>query len=303
MLGLSTVYLNDSSKNWDTLLSSAKSLGYSAFELDVKTPASWLKDIKKTVLDGEAKILSVHNFCPLIEDVPHGRSVWGAYLITSEDEKERKKAVDLTKRSIETALEVGASAVVVHSGEVKVEFGGRDLFKLALEFGIKSSMYKAHLDELIRLRASTRSRYLNNAIKSLEEIVTFASSSGMKIALENRFFLHEIPYKDEFGIIFDSIKSDRLGFWYDVGHAEIFVRMGFAESHKEIIEPYKNKIIGFHLHDVRGMRDHYAPGEGEIDFSQFYQYMNPFVIKIIEAHPYSSKEAIANAHSIFRRVD
>ena len=308
MLGLSTVYLNDSSSSWEDLLLKARTLGYNAFELDVKTPSSWIKDIKKSVQNGEAKILSVHNFCPLVEDVPPGRSVWGAYLITSEDENERRKAVDLTKRSVETALEVGASVVVVHAGEVKIDFpSGRDLARLSKDFGIKSTMYKSALDELLKLRRDTRERYLNQAARSLYEITSFAASSlgegKVKIALENRFFLHEIPYKDEFGILFEMVKSPSLGFWYDVGHGEIFIRMGFAASHDELIEPYKNRILGFHLHDVRGMRDHYAPGEGEMNYRQFFKYMEIGTIKIIESHPYSSENAIIKAPLIFREVE
>lgn len=303
MIGLSTVYLNDTSRDWAHLSGRAGELGYDSFELDVGVPASWLKDIKRSVADGKAKILSVHNFCPRLEDIPEGRNLWSAYLITSEDEAERSKAVELTKRSVETASALGATAVVVHAGHTQVDFNGRDLSKFLGDFGAGSSLYRARLEELKTARRAVAPRYLHNAVKSLEEITRFAEGSGVRVALENRFFYHEIPLLGEFGEIFRAVGSSNLAFWYDIGHGEIFIRMGFMSSHEEILEPYKDRIAGFHLHDVRGMRDHYAPGEGELDYTGFLKYMRPDTIKIIEAHPYSRDAAVRKAREIFAQAD
>lgn len=304
MIGLSTVYLNGPAcPDWPRLLKAARRLGYDSFELDVAVPSAWLPDIKKSVASGEAKILSVHNFCPKVESVPDGRSIWSAYLITSEDETERRRAVDLTKRSVETASAVGASIVVAHSGQTEVTPHGRDLAKFLRDFGAGSAMYAARRDELKKNRAAVAERYLHNAVKSLDELARFAVGSGVRLGLENRFFYHEIPLLDEFGEIFRAVGSPSLAFWYDVGHGEVFIRMGLMSSHEEILEPYRDRIAGFHLHDVRGTRDHYAPGEGEMDYTRFLGYMRSDTIKIIEAHPYSNPDAVISARDIFAVAD
>lgn len=297
------MYFVDGCKSWRDVITRAAELGYNKFELNVDVPAAWLPDVENSVSAGESRILSVHNYCPMVENLPPDRTIFSAFLITSEDEKERQHAVNLTKKSIDIASRTKASVVVIHSGEVVAKPSGRDLGRFAREFGVKAQLYQSYLGELRKNRRDSSERYLLNAIKSLKEIVVYTETKNVKIALENRFFYHEIPLLDEFGTIFSEINSDMLGMWYDVGHAEIFVRMGFMESHAQLLEPYKKKIFGFHLHDVRGLKDHYAPGEGEIDFSQFFGYMDFNTIKIIEAHPYSAPKAVKNAPLIFASTE
>ncbi len=299
MIGISTAYLIDISKSWTNLLEHAARLGYDNFELNIDIPSIWLSDIKNSVLKGECKILSIHNFCPKVGKIPDGRTPYSPYFITSEDKSEREIALELTKKTIDTAFSVGAPVVVIHAGEVMIKPSGRDFGRFVQEFGVKSQLYRRYLEELKANREKSAERYLLNAIKSLKEIVEYAESKGIKIALENRFFYHEIPLLREFETIFNEIKSKKLGLWYDTGHAEIFIRMGFMESHKELLEPYKEKIFGFHLHDVRGLKDHYAPGEGELDFKQFLPYTNFETTKIIEAHPYASSSAVKKASCLF----
>lgn len=300
MLGISTVYFIDSCRSWSLLLERAKKLGFDKFELSVEIPHTWLSDIKNSVDKKEVQILSIHNYCPRVEKIPPGRTIFSSYLISSEDETERRFAIELTKKSILTAKKVDASTVIIHAGEVVIKPSGRDLSRFVQDFGVKTKLYQNYLEELRKNRKLSSERYLLNTIKSLREIANFAMDNNIKIGLENRFFYHEIPLLEEFGIIFSEIDLANIGFWYDVGHAEIFIRMGFMESHKQLLEPYKNKIIGFHLHDVRGMQDHYAPGEGELDFKQFFPYLSVETLKIIEAHPYSCSEVLKSSLNIFQ---
>ena len=302
-IGISTAYFIDHSKSWDILLKNAKKFDFDNFELSVETPAAWLPVIKKSVMDGKARVLSIHNYCPKLENLPKERNIFNGYLLTSEDKEERKNAIDFTKKTIGVASELWASTVIIHVGEVTLDLSGRSFVRYLEDFGVNSRFYQAHLEELRKTRATSAERYLLTAITSLKEIVTYAEDKNVNIGLENRFFYHEIPLLDEFGVIFSEVNSKNIGFWYDVGHGEIFVRMGFMTSHRQLLETYKDKILGFHLHDVRGLKDHWAPGEGELDYSQFEEYFSPGTLKIIESHPHSSSNALKKSPLLFNVKD
>jgi sugar phosphate isomerase/epimerase len=77
---------------------------------------------------------------------------------------------------------------------------------------------------------------------------------------------------------------DRLGFIYDVGHAQALDRLGFF-SHGEWLKRYSSRIFGAHLHDVIGVSDHYAPGLGEIDFKYISNYLPENSFRTFELQP------------------
>jgi sugar phosphate isomerase/epimerase len=41
-------------------------------------------------------------------------------------------------------------------------------------------------------------------------------------------------------------------------------------------------MVGVHIHDVRGLDDHLAPGQGNIDWQEITPYLNRSVPKILE---------------------
>ena len=55
----------------------------------------------------------------------------------------------------------------------------------------------------------------------------------------------------------------RIGFLYDVGHAQTLDILGFYR-HEDWLERFAPRIIGTHLHDVVGTTDHFAPGMGTV---------------------------------------
>ena len=90
------------------------------------------------------------------------------------------------------------------------------------------------------------------------------------------------------------LPSDLVGYWHDVGHAEVNSRLGFA-PHRVWFEKFKPRMIGVHLHDVRGIRDHCAPGVGTVDWDFLAQNLPASIIKVCEIGEWNPHRACARA--------
>ena len=80
-----------------------------------------------------------------------------------------------------------------------------------------------------------------------------------------------------------------MGYWHDVGHAEMNDRLGI-KPHLEFLETYKDNLVGVHLHGVKGRRDHLAPFEGDMDLNKFLPYFKSNVLKVVESKPFASMD-------------
>ena len=63
--------------------------------------------------------------------------------------------------------------------------------------------------------------------RSLVELLDYAAGSGIRLGLENRYHYLEFPSPDELEELLGLAAPDRLGFIYDVGHAQALSRLGF----------------------------------------------------------------------------
>ena len=121
-------------------------------------------------------------------------------------------------------------------------------------------------------------------IKSLETLIESARKLDLKIGLENRYYYREIPSLDDFELIFDHFSSESaLGYWHDLGHAQVSENLGLAK-HMDYLTNFGDRLCGIHLHDVINGIDHQAPGVGNLDFDIIKPYLNDNIIKVIEVH-------------------
>ena len=95
--------------------------------------------------------------------------------------------------------------------------------------------------------------------------------------------------------IFDKFVGAPLYYWHDTGHAEVFSRMLWSKSHAELIAPLAKHIGGFHLHDLRGIVDHYAPGSGDFDFKCLLPYIKNKPCLVVESHAKSTFDELSNS--------
>jgi len=330
-LALSTAFLINNQANVDgkEIIRQGLELGFSAFELNIETTKKMIDEIKKDVSDGKIGIVSLHNFCPKLEYLPPGKDLLSAYQFSSLDEGERKIAIELTKKTINYVTELNAQAVIIHAGEVEIELNEGELFSQFArmvrftpplraragftprpELGTKAHHPEEnrkekidwnYLDKVKKEREEKKKIYLENSLKAVEEIVNYAGKKGIKVGLENRFFYHEIPNFEEIGLFLKNFGSG-LGYWHDTGHAGISVKLGLVGSHEDYLKEYSSQMIGIHLHDVRGFKDHLAPGTGEIDFTILSKYINSTIIRAIEAHRRSTVEEVKESINYLKKV-
>jgi sugar phosphate isomerase/epimerase len=137
---------------------------------------------------------------------------------------------------------------------------------------------------MLEYRAGKIGACFQSVKRSLQELLDYAAGSGIRLGLENRYHYNDIPNLDEMEELLAMAGPDRLGFVYDVGHAQALDRLGFI-SHEDWLRRFSSRMIETHLHDVIGVDDHLAPGLGEIDFDMVASYLPGDAIRTLELQP------------------
>ncbi len=256
---------------------------------------------------GHQPISSVHEPCPA--DISAEELKARDWLMSSPDEECRRRGVDSIKRSIELARRLGLPVIVVHAGMVSTDIALEQRLRKLFEAGqAASAEYQSVKQELVETRRRLIPACLQSAKKSLRELLDYAGSSGVRLGLENRFHYYDIPSLDEMGELLALADPNRLGFVYDVGHAEHLSRLGFY-AHEDWLRRYSARIVEVHLHDMTGVHDHRAPGLGEIDFDMVARYLPYDAIRTLELQPSNTPEEVKAAldylaqHGCIRTVD
>jgi len=293
LLALSTAWNVKRHENGETLVEEIVDMGFSAMELSVEVTEKMLEEISILSKREKAIIVSLHNFCPRLRKVPSGRSLLDAYLLSSPDDEERKKAVELTKRTIDFAHLLNAKAVILHLGEVAVESREKEIFDYY--DGGKRELSKELILEVLRQREKKKGVYFANALRSLDEINIYSERLNIRLGIENRYFHHEIPNFEEVGLILEYLPDSNIYYWHDTGHARVAQKLGLVESDESYLKHYSNRLLGIHLHDIVGFSDHRSPGTGEIDFKIISSYLNDHTIKVLEAHEISPRQDLISS--------
>ena len=270
-----------------------KDTGFNQIELSFTLDASTIKDIFDLSKKNAIEVVSLHNFCPIPDGLSRETALPDSYSLASEDESQRETAVFFTKKSIDCCCKFKAGALVIHSGRVEIEDETRSLIELYSN-GLKNKhQYSEIFAKMRQDRNKKADIYFSQAIKSLKVLADYAQERGISLGIENRFYYREIPSLDEFKIIFANLRDKPVFYWHDTGHAAVAENLGFVNSSDEYLSAYADKLIGMHLHDVKGCRDHLAPLKGELDFSKLKPYLKNNTLKVIEAHyPATSQEII-----------
>ena len=270
-----------------------KDIGFNQIELSFTLDASMLKDIFDLSEKNAIEVVSLHNFCPIPDGLSREKALPDSYSLASKDERQRETAVFFTKKSIDSCCRFKAKALVIHSGRVEIEDETRSLIELYSNGKKASRQYGEIFAKMRRDRNKKADIYFSQALKSLKTLADYARQRGISIGVENRFYYREIPSFDELKIIFANLKDKPVFYWHDTGHAAVAENLGFVNSSDEYLAAYGKNIIGTHLHDVEGCRDHLAPLKGKLDFSKLKPYLKNTTLKVIEAHyPATSQEII-----------
>jgi hexulose-6-phosphate isomerase len=162
------------------------------------------------------------------------------YHLTSTDEANRKKAVEVTAQSLRVARWLGTDAILVVPGGVGSTFNP----------DFPYTPYNVAYD---------------NALKSLEELKPVAEETGVAIGIENvwnMFLLSPIEMRD----FVDKVGSTQVGVYFDVGNN---IYSGFAQDWVRILG---SRIKRVHFKDYRhgkaGLEGFCDLLEGDVDYPE-----------------------------------
>ena len=274
----------------------AKELGFANIEVNASVSPRMLAQLLKT----SVPISSIHSPCPTLLSST-GNPI-SSLSLSSLDESERMEAVSFAKQTIDLAANVRAKAIVLHMGEVPIDLSLQDRLQKLYNGGyIQTREYNQTKEELIYQRISRIPPYFDAAKKSLQELSKCSQQKGIMLGLETRFHLHEIPNIAEMTKLLNEAPESLVGYWHDVGHAEVQQQLGF-NLHEEWLSRFKHRMIGIHLHDVIGISDHHAPGKGNMNWEMVAKYLPAGIVKVCEIGEWNEEEHMQGVVDFLRQA-
>ena len=276
-------------ENMSEFVRDASEFGFTHLELNIALTPEKLKELSPL---GDLHVSSVHAPCPNVETA---EGLASTLSLSSFDEDERCLAIEGVKRTIDLAVEVGAEVVVVHAGyaDMNPEIE-KDMRKLCEQGRMDSQEFEELKAVLVKVRQFMACPHVDAAKESLLELAGYARSNGIRLGLENRVNYHEIPNLDEMMDVLGEFQPEVVGYWHDVGHAEIQSRIGFT-PHKEWLISLADRMVGVHLHDVRGLRDHCAPGTGDLNWDMIARHLPENITRVCEIGEWNDPEDARDA--------
>lgn len=267
----------------------ARSLGFARFELNHQIPP----EIFEKIDFNQFRIGSLHDPCPAVISMDEQKQ--RDWMISSMDEECRAQGVRIAFRTIDEAVKLHARLVVIHPGSIVADTRMDKELRKKFRAGEQGTPDYIELQErLISDRKKYADGHLDAVLRSLREIIDYASPTGLMIGLENRYRYYDLPILDEMETMLDLIDEEWYGFQYDIGHAQTLDRLGLC-NHEEWLKRYANRMVGVHIHDVTGIIDHQKPGAGEVDFGTVARYLNGRVYRTLEVNPHLTTEDITAA--------
>jgi HAD superfamily hydrolase (TIGR01549 family) len=264
----------------------ARRTGFTRIELNHKVTSAMLDGIDLS----RYQFSGVHEPCPA--DISADELKQRDWLISSTNEENRREGVRALKRSLDLASKLKASAVVIHAGHVSPDMGSEKKLRALIASGERESdEYREIQQQMIQARTDGAEAGFESVRKSILELLTYAESSDLCLGIENRYHYMEFPSPDELEALLSLAEADRIGFIYDIGHAEVLDRLGFS-PHEEWLRRFGSRITGTHLHDVIGTTDHYAPGRGDVDFAMAAALLPDSAFRTCEFQTFNTSEQV-----------
>ena len=269
MPAFSTCWNNSRHHDGEAMIAEILELGFSRIELSHGMTIGKLPGIQRAFEQKMFTCAGVHNFFPspveVMIDAPD------AYEFTSHRAWDRKRAMDMTLRTLDVAASFKAEYLVLHMGSVPMnpKKWTKKLTAMVGD-GLQREPKCVKLRHaFIRKREKSGPLYYERAAEALAAIAVRAAEVGVKLAVESRSRYEDVPSEAEMVRLMERFRDDPwVGYWHDIGHVQLKHNLGLLDHHQwlERIAPH---LIGGHIHDVEWpARDHRVPYFGAtIDYA------------------------------------
>jgi len=266
-LALSTCWHADRVTDGASLLREAGELGFSTVELSHNTRYSlWPGILAESRKSNAPRIAVLHNFCPVPVEIlrPHPN----AYEFSDPRPSARRLAERHSLATLEAAASVGAKLVVLHIGSAGPRRREKKMEALAWAGGLGSREFVREKITTIRVMEKAFAEAWPRVEEILLRLGEKAAALGIRLGLECREDVREIPPDDFWERIFTNLPAPTFGYWHDFGHAAAKAWLGWID-HEQHLRRLSSRLIGVHLHDYHpDLGDHLPPGRGSIPFSR-----------------------------------
>ena len=277
-------------------------LGFSNIELSHGMTVAKIPGLRKAFAAGRFSCSGVHNYFPspveVMIDAPD------AYEYTSHRPFERKRAMEMTLKTLELAAEFQAEYMVLHMGSVPLKPAKftKPLTKLVTAGEQRTACYVKKKISFIKKREKVAPLYYYRAIEALELLAPKAEEYGVKLAIESRSRFEDMPDEREMVRLQEHFRDHPwIGYWHDFGHVQLKHNLGLLDHH-EWLGTVRPSIIGGHVHDVQWpARDHRTPFTGSLDYASILPFFPENCPLVWELSPTREAEEIKRSLAIWKQ--
>jgi sugar phosphate isomerase/epimerase len=302
MLAFSTCWNNSRHTDGETMIDEILDLGFPTIELSHGMTIAKLPGIQKAYRAGKFKCSGVHNYFPspveVMIDAPD------AYEFTSHRAFDRKRAMDMTLKTLELAAEFNAGYIVLHMGSTPLnpkKFTVPLTGQVAAGHQHEPRFIKQKI-EFIKKREKLSALYYRRAIEALEQLAPKAEEYQIRLAVESRSRFEDMPNEREMLKLQEHFKDHPwIGYWHDFGHVQLKHNLGLLD-HGEWLETISPHLIGGHVHDVEWpARDHRTPFTGTLDYPSLLAHFPANCPLVWELSPSRKSDEIRSSLETWKR--
>ena len=302
MLAFSTCWNNSRHTDGEAMIEEIVAMGFTNIELSHGMSVAKIPGIRKAYAAGTFTCSGVHNYFPspveVMIDAPD------AYEYTSHRPFDRKRAMDLTLKTLELAAEFQAQYLVLHMGSAPMNTAKftKPLTQVVAAGEQRSPRYIKDKIAFIKKREILAPLYYHRAIQALEDLAPKAEEYGVKLAVESRSRFEDMPNEREMLKLQKYFHDNPwIGYWHDFGHVQLKHNLGLLD-HYEWLEMIAPHLIGGHVHDVQWpARDHRTPFTGTLDYETILPFFPTGCPLVWELSPTRETDEIRASLEIWKR--